>query len=117
MMKINARIFSLPPYISTSWNNVIALHMKGSSLVVSLVDGDMIEIPGLTPELIELIFAAHAAFLEFDIAQQGGKLPSSVVTEGGMEFPIRFGLGGMDHLGAALQHNPSQANAPDIPKE
>ncbi len=123
-MKINARIFSLPPYISTSWNNVLALHMKGGSLVVSLVDGDIIEIPGLNEELIELIFTSHASFLENDMACDHSNhsfsatrsQPSSS-TEGSLELPIRFGLTAMDSLGAAMQHNPAQANAPDIPRE
>lgn len=132
-MKINSRIFSLPPYISTSWNNVVALHVKSNSLVVSLVDGDIIEIPGLQSELIDIIFAAHAAFMEYDIAREHGNHPSSPAsnkistllsslassdaTGAGENSAFRVGFSALDGFGSILQHNPAQANAPEIPKE
>ena|ERR1700733_4679598 len=115
-MKINNKIFSLPPYLSTSWVNVAALHVNGSALVVHLVDGEVIDIPDLTQELIEIIFEAHASFLE-----EKSKLESTAGRKGfsfqEMEFPFKFGIGATDGLGTVLQHNPAQANLPSLPSD
>lgn len=130
-MKINSKIFNLPPYISTSWNKVAALHMNGSVLVVTLAHGEIINIPGLQPELIETIFNAHATFLEQEsirdpIQPQTPTGPAKTLhpfaqalmnAEQGMDLPFRFGFSTFDGFGSALQHNPAQANAPDLPKE
>ena len=130
-MKINPKIFSLPPYISTSWNHVVALYCKEGNLVVTLGDGDLIEIPDLKPDLIDTIFSAHAAHLEHEIAKEhftrnsqnpnkipnGAAFPPILSGEASGDSPFRFAFSTLDGLGYALQHNPSQATAPDIPKE
>lgn len=41
--------------------------------------------------------------------------PQSIFGNDDMTF--RFGFAGIDGLGTAIQHNPSQMNAPDIPQE
>lgn len=124
-MKINEKIFCLPPFISTSWNNVAALHMKEANLIVSLFDGEAIQIPNLKPELLETIFEAHAKYLEQNTmiheaeSSPFGAFPFSS-TQGGtgeMELPLKFGIGAMDAWGAALQHNPAQAHMPNLPDE
>lgn len=123
-MKINPKYLSLPPYISTSWKNVVALYVRESILFVSMIDGEMIEIPDLKPELLEVVFAAHAAYLEYEIAREHFEnkkefpAPQSLLAaETGGESPFRFGFSTLDGFGSALQHNPSQANAPDIPQD
>lgn len=124
-MKINPKFLSLPPYVSTSWKNVVALYIRESVLFVSMIDGEMIEIPDLKPELLEVVFAAHSAFLEFEIAkehfsfQKEFPAPHSMLAaeSGGGDNPFRFGFSTLDGFGSALQHNPSQANAPDIPQD
>jgi len=126
-MKINPKIFSLPPYISTSWNNVVALYVKDGILLVSLVDGEIIEIPSLSHEIISLIFGAHAAHLEQELYNPRNNpspnkppnpgIQSLLSGEGGNDSPFRFAFTTLDGLGYALQHNPNHANAPDIPKE
>ena len=63
-MKINHKFFSLPPYISTQWSNVKGLYMRSSMVVINLCCGESIHIPGLSNEIIALIFSAHAAHLE-----------------------------------------------------
>jgi hypothetical protein len=127
-MKINNKMLSLPPYISTSWNHVLALHLKGSALVVCLTDGSTIEIPELRPEILETIFNAHASYLDrqstqerpTSIQQMKSNIPfiaSSTSQETESDFPFRLGFGTFDTLGSALQHNPSQSQAPDLPPE
>lgn len=59
-MKINKKVFSIPPYISTTWMNIAALHMKDSVLMITLIDGETISIPGLKQDIITEIFRTHA---------------------------------------------------------
>ena len=67
-MKMNPKILSIPPYISTSWKNIASLHVEHrhatSLLVVTLLNGAKIEVPQLSPPLLDAIFKAHALFLE-----------------------------------------------------
>lgn len=133
-MKINNKFFSIPPYISTGWNNIQALHMKGNTLVATLVGGDTINIPGLSAETIESIFTAHTAYLESDTSQAAGNsniqqadiAPIRIMNpfvqqmlsgEQGTHNPFRFGFTTPEGFSTALEHNPEQAEAPDLPKE
>ena len=54
-MIINHKFLIIPPHISTSWNNVLGIHMKDATLVITLSVGDAIHISGLSNELIEKI--------------------------------------------------------------
>ncbi len=68
VMKINSKILSIPPYISTSWKNIASLHIETQQpmliLVVTLLSGVRIEVPDLESTMMEAIFAAHTRFLE-----------------------------------------------------
>lgn len=129
-MKINSKIFSLPPYISTTWSNVTALHMDGSTLVINLIDNETVEIPELDPSILEMIFETHANFLERTgnphsaIANpiQGRFIPpfsQLLITSptDRIDIPFRIGIGTLDEIGSVMQHNPAQANVPDLPQE
>lgn len=121
-MRIDNKIISLPPFLSTSWNNIRALYLKGNLLVVTLVDGDTIQIPNLPQDVIEKIFLCHAAYLEQEQPEQH-KIPptrlpfNQAPPEMGGELPVRFAIGSPDQLFAGMQHNPLQANMPDLPPE
>ncbi len=122
-VKITEKILSITPYLSTSWAHIAALHMKGGVMAVTLVDGDTINVPGLSNETIEQIFMRHAAYL--DNEQMPAPLQTSVSKEESLkdlleqgESPLRFVFGSpMEGLSTALQHDPSQANAADLPAE
>jgi hypothetical protein len=100
-------------------------------LVISLVNGEVVEIPDLTPETLELIFSSHHIYLEQEITREqnaksnvpNGKLPSifsalAFGTENDLEkSPFQIGFSTMDGFGSMMQHNPAQSNSPDIPKE
>lgn len=126
-MKFNSKYFSFPPYISTNWANVIALHMNDDVLIISLVDGNMVEIPGLQEDTIDHIFAVHAEFLEQDSQRDLSNRPSppnkiisslsSLFDNSGDNTPFKIGFSAMDSFGSMLQHNPNQANSPELPKE
>ena len=114
-MKINQKILSIPPYISTAWKNIASLHVEATEdeqmlLVITLLNGTNIEIPQLDMSIIEAIFAAHAKFME----QDGGFDPrtrkaltnnntseAQIVSFG---FPMRLGAEGTDKLGGVVQH-------------
>lgn len=119
-MKINSKILSIPPYISTSWDNVAGIVMDQRDLIISLKSNVNVSIPNLDKKTLEDIFRAHTDYLEGkgsaadagDIlgnlqgALQMGPLPSS---------PINF-----DNLGSftgMMQHDPTQKDAPDLPRE
>ncbi|HSX12468.1 MAG TPA: hypothetical protein VLF61_03165 [Rhabdochlamydiaceae bacterium] len=127
-MRINHKILSIPPYISTSWKNVLSLHIEHKEgaiyLIINLINGSFIEIPHLDGPLIETIFAAHEKALEFEA--NSGKNPLSFLSPKSgdsnsatmISFPFRIGADGTaENMGTMMQHNPEAAGGPDLPKE
>lgn len=122
-MKINSKYLHLPPHISTSWTQVRAIFQKQGDLFVSLIDGTVIAIHGIETEIVTSIFDAYAAFLEaqhsrperppfqlFQVASGQGGSPE-------IKGSLKFGFENMESMASAMQHNPAQANLPDLPKE
>src|SRR5258708_257895 len=114
-MKLTATLLSIPPYLSTTWKNISSLHVreeKGSyTLVVTLQSRVQVEVPNLDKASVESIFEAHARYAESD-----------PITKNPLEGPFSFSIpikGGapMDSMGAAMQHNPDQANLPPMTPE
>ncbi|MBA3603049.1 MAG: hypothetical protein H0W50_05290 [Parachlamydiaceae bacterium] len=130
-VKVNNIMLSVPPYISTSWKYVEGLYMKGATLVVTLTGSESVNIPGISTEYIDMIFTAHAEYLEQEViprpflssnnepSLQG--LPFGLLGQGfpltGADNAFQFGISSMDGLGNAMQHNPAHADAPDLPLE
>lgn len=111
-MKITPKILSIPPYVSTSWGNISAIHVREKSLlIVSLNDGTQIEIPNMEEGEIDAIFQAHAAFSEMDTFLPKELIDSSL----SFSIPIKSEGGTLDALGTHLQHNPDQSDLPPIP--
>lgn len=112
-MKINDKILSLPPYISTSWKNIVSLQVEnkpsGLVLAIELITGSRIDVPHLDRPTLEKIFAAHAQYLEHESGQK--KAPQSFT------FPFPMNLPGLDGFNGILQHNLEQANSPELPPE
>lgn len=123
---INEKMLSIPPYISTAWESVSSLHMapeaQGNILIVSLTTGTVIQVPNLSQDLLTKIFQTHTQVISRQSSQTNQKPmndPSGMFNMENMinlGFPMRFG-GGLEGLGAAMQHSPEQSNAPDLPKE
>lgn len=121
-IKITDKILSVPPYISTSWARIAALHMKGSLLAITLVDGDTLHIPNLNSETIHLIFQHHATYLDKEYPTPSPSIADSAPAKNNMESQgksaIRLTFGtSLDGLGNMMQHNPDQIDAPDLPPE
>lgn len=114
-MKITSRILSIPPYLSTTWNNISSLYIREGNervLVILLKTGEQVDIPGLDKETIDEIFEAHAKSTD----------ESSTLLKSAFENPFSFSLplksgGIMEGFETGLQHNPDQADAPLIKPE
>lgn len=113
-MKINHQVLSIPPYISTSWKNINSILVdQGDVLIILLHTNAKISIPNLDKSIINVIFDAHAKYLENEEKEKNQKTAPSF----SMGMPLKIGSDGIESLGAAMQHNPSQANSPNLPEE
>lgn len=128
MKKINAKLLSIPPYISTSWKNINTIHMKELDgkkvLVIVLHNGTLIEVPGLDQTLIEHIFETHSKYVEQDTKEP--QVDSLKTFEPNKESDVSFSFGlplpsggvdAMENMGSFLEHNPELADAPDLPAD
>lgn len=120
-MKITPKIFSVPPYLSTQWENVSSLRVSEDLLMVTLKDGSSCVIPNLPKETITQIFSFHA-----DSMETGGhqKEEVTVLLEGmrtGFKDLVamltKLGANAVTSLGKALEHDPKNANLPPLPPE
>lgn len=136
-MKITKKTLSIPPYLSTAWKNVKALHIESDGeghpiVVVMLEEGNAVAIPGLESEAIEALFAAHAEIIEEGEDSSDGssgphgqfkiQMGHPLFGNGNgapLGLPMRLGNSplGVEPLGAAMAHDPSQKHAPDLPEE
>ncbi len=119
-MRINHKILSIPPYISTSWKNIASIHVEMDHgkpvVVIGLNQGKSVKVPELESVVIEAIFAAHAKYLE----QGQTKVPEKAMPSGevfGINLPIQLGDQNMEGLVDMMHHNPEQSNAPKLPDE
>jgi hypothetical protein len=126
--RINSRILSIPPFISTSWKNIVSIHLENEGgqplLIINLTNGSRIQLPPLDPPIMGVIFTAHADSLESDLPSLSNHLPSTPqnppANEPLMTFdlsPIKIGMAGLENLGSALQHSPEQSESPNLPQE
>lgn len=116
-MKINNQVLSIPPYISTSWKNINSILVDQSgNLVILLHTNAKISIPNLEKSIINVIFDAHAKYLEKEESDRRQKTNPTF----SMGIPLKIGEGAdsaFESLGSAMQHNPANSNAPDLPEE
>lgn len=125
-MKINNKFLHIPPYISTTWNQIKTICIKDNHLIIILSNETSIEIPNLTTENLETIFAAHSTYLENtqiipnDHTARISRIKTTPIINSTSLFDdhtVSFGLGTLDTLGSTMSHNESQSNMPDLPKE
>lgn len=113
-MKINSRMLSIPPFISTAWENVISLQVEDGTgkLIVFLKNGGIVSIPSLPAEVIKSTFNAHADYIESQSNQaqpmKGGP---------GLSFSMMPNGMAQEMLGPVMQHDPNQKESPDLPSE
>lgn len=113
-MKINKKILNIPPYLSTPWTNVLSLYLQDEMLMISLNSGEVIAIPDLNDTQIRNLFSIHAKVME---EIEPNENTSSLEELFGKGAQIHFGVGNLESLGSALQHNPEHMHAPNLPKD
>jgi hypothetical protein len=113
-MKITSTFLSIPPYLSTPWDNVSAIQASPKAhefnVLVTLKSGTRVEIPHLSQTEVNAIFEAHARFIQQVDTQKPFPVPFTFSLPLNGEEPITS-------LGAAMQHNPEQANLPNLPPQ
>lgn len=113
-MKITPKILSIPPFISTSWENVLSIHVQAvedsPALIISLQDGSKVQIPNLNQSEIDEIFYAHVNFSD-------SKNENNAIKHESISFAIPFpaDVSPEEMISSNLQHNPEQSNLPAIP--
>lgn len=119
-MKITPVILSIPPYISTTWANIHTLYMREKDLVICLSNGNSITIPELPTSILQVIFHAHATFID-NLAKnkfQEPQIQPQQSIPGSEELQtMHFNFDNMESFSSALQHNPAQAQMPSLPPE
>jgi len=113
-LRINKTILHLPPYISTPWKNVSSLFVEKENnkpiLVIILQNGSHIRVPNLDQKTIDTIYEMHAKHLEEEPLEKKQ-------TQIGFGLPLGLDANNMEAFTSAMQHNPEQSNAPDLPDE
>lgn len=113
-MKINSKMLSIPPYISTSWENVLSLQLEEltGNLIISLKNNSKVSIPHLSGETIEEVFNAHSEFIDH---QEKSKPPLN--PRNGLNIGIvPNGVDG-EMFGSVMQHDITQKESPNLPPE
>ena len=129
-MMINRSALSIPPYISTSWKNILSLHidaqqLSSTILVVTMTNKQIIEIPDLDTTTLDLVFKSHALYLQQETSltkapeqKQPGSFGPLPAFSFSLSSPNKLkDLEGLSPLGGMMQHNPEEASAPDLPAE
>lgn len=115
-MKITDILISIPPYISTTWDNVVSLHTEQGSLVIQLKNSPSVIIPDLPDNVIDQIFQTHSTYLETH-PQLPSKQAPIVSFEQLFTLPLNLNLRKGELFGAMLQHDPAHRDLPPIPEE
>ena len=120
-MKITAKIFSIPPYISTRWEFVLSLRVADGALAVTLKDGTVCTIPDLPKETLDQIFAFHAEAEEVQDKERENLQPLLESMKTGfkdlMQMLSKLGANALGSIGKALEHDPQNANLPELPED
>lgn len=85
--------------------------------MISLLDGSTATIPDIPDELLSDIYGAFEKHLEEAEQLEEERVHSPALPSQFEEAGIRLGIGGPEHLAAAMTHDPSQMHAPDLPAE
>lgn len=122
-LKINNKILSIPPFISTTWSRIASIRMRDNVLSITLTMGETIDIKGLSEDQILEIFSFHAQHLE---KVDEGEVRNRPIKDleffkqamfGGEAATINLAFGSVDGLVSGMTHQPEQSDAPDLPKE
>lgn len=116
MIKINKSVLSIPPYISTQWNQISAISFDDAKkvLVITLTNGGSVNIPNLDKNTIDKVFSMHASHMQ--VAEQKTTNNASA----NIQIPFDFSnlqLPGLNSFSSIMQHDEAGAKSPDLPQE
>lgn len=114
-VKLTGKGLSIPPLVSTTWDNIFNLSANETVLTVKLKDGTSVEIPNLTPNQIQIIFDRHQRYLDKEEKTEIPAPKSFRLDITPIDASGKIGFTAFDELGAVLQHNPAHANSPLLP--
>jgi hypothetical protein len=119
-MKITPNILSIPPYISTTWNNISSLQteetQEGYHLHITLTDGSKTTIPNLPQSIVDAALSAHAKYFDIENEVKKNITPfSPAATPNG--FSMKLGMPGLESLNSVLQHNQDDYASPHLPAD
>ncbi len=134
-IKINSKLLSVPPYLSTSWSEISALQVAQNDqgaplLLVTLKNGEEVAIPDLPSPILGAAFELHARSLEQPMQTAASStghplrlffnmlnIPSD------LSLPLFQALARSEQVSdlqgaieAHLTHNPELAESPDLPE-
>jgi hypothetical protein len=129
--KIDQQKICIPPYISTTWDQVAFLRTREAEsgetiLQLHLKDGSMISIPNLDSSLVDIAFSAHLKHLEENQKEpkqegRGGLFQIlGVKPDQLLQMPMQMGIAGIpgiDSIESLMQHNLAKADTEDLPPE
>jgi hypothetical protein len=119
-MKINHKVLSIPPYISTSWKNISSLQStqegEKHSLLIHLQDGGLVRVPDLEAVVVQGIFGAHAKYIETESKTS----PNTEVEANKRQSTVReahpsIKFFEIENISSMMTHNDQERNAPDLP--
>jgi len=122
-MKLTPSILSIPPYLSTTWESISSIYVKGSEdsplLIVVLRSGFEVEIPYLERSSILKILEAHPQFGGLKGGKSGDKMEKDqkifdFSTPLDEEWVGSASAAGIEPI---AQHNPAQQDLPPFPPE
>ena len=114
-MLINTKVLNIPPFISVQWNQIEYLSTENDNLIVSLKSGKTVEIPHLSPEILEQIFSVHADAMEAESSPTATPMKTHLF--GSSDVKIGFSTMDPNGLGIPLQHMDELRDSPDLPAE
>ena len=124
-IRINSRVLSIPPFISTTWSQIDFIRQIENKISVNLKNGEVVNLTDIAEEHVENIFEMHADYLEknCDQATQCPTCSNRPQRNKGLKRNIEsaifsLSLGpGMDGFQSIMQHNQDFSDAPDLPSE
>lgn len=114
--KIDNHIICIPPYVSTTWDQVTFVQTEVDPateqliVLLHLANGKLISVPNLDASIIDIIFNAHLKHLE-QKKSTGFSFPMEQIAG------FKIGFPGVENLHDLMQHDLSKSQTPDLPKE
>ena len=120
-MKINEKIISIPPYVSTSWDQVSAIKAENATVSIILKNGFVCTIAHLEQKTIDDLFSIHKQVLEKKTSSGEEIGPFVQGIQSGFKELIgtlsKLGNTAFASISKMVEHDPQNADLPELPPE